>query len=89
MLESISDYRKIAPSVYLVKTDRNLLHENGFVKCDHDHLCLEFKNILLDHMEEYLEHINNREEAIFENVLGKRLVSFFRSINRAIFGYKV
>ena len=42
LLESISDSRKIVLSVYLIKNDRDLLHECGFVKRDIDRLCLEF-----------------------------------------------
>ena len=54
-----------------------MLHECGYVKRDIDRLCLESENTLLDHNEEYLDHIINQEEANIERVLGKRLMSFF------------
>ena len=71
LLESTFDYRKINLLVHLIKIARGLLHESGFVKRDIDYLCLEFKNILLDHNEEYLDYFKNEEEAVIEKVLGK------------------
>ena len=47
------------------------LYEYGFVKGDNNFLYKEFKFILLELNEEYLDHIKNREEAIIEMILNK------------------
>ena len=63
-------FRETVLLVYLIKTDRDLLHECGFDIRDIDRLCLELKNILLDHNKEYVDHIKNQEESNIEKCLG-------------------
>ena len=69
LFESIPDYKKTVLLMFLIKNDVNFLYECGFLKGDINFLCKEFKNILLEMNEEYLDHIKNQEESIFENFL--------------------
>ena len=69
--ESITDYRKIVLLMFLIKDDKNLLKEVGFSKNDINSLSLEFKNILLEECEVYLDYIKNEEESILEKFLNK------------------
>ena len=71
LLESIPDYRKIVLLIFLIQNDKNLLKEIGFSKNDINLLNLEFKNILLEEYENYLDFIKNEEESIIERVLDK------------------
>ena len=71
VFESILDYRKIVLLVFLIQNDKNLLQEIGFNKNDINQLNLEFKNILLEQNEEYLDYIKNEEESIIERILNK------------------
>ena len=71
LLESIPDYRKIVLLVFLIQNDKNLLKEIGFSKNDINLLNLEFKNILLEGYEEYLDYIKNEEESIIDKFLNK------------------
>ena len=71
LFESIPDYRKIVLLIFLIQNDKNLLKEIGFGKNDINLLNLEFKNILLDEFENYLDHIKDREESILEKFLNK------------------
>ena len=71
LLESIPDYRKIVLLVFLIQNDKNLLKEIGFSKNDINLLNLEFKNILLEGYEEYLDYIKNEEESVIEKFLNK------------------
>ena len=71
LFESIEDYRKIILLIYLIKDDKNLLHEIGFSERDINRLNSEFKNILINHHEEYLDYIKNEEESIIEKILNK------------------
>ena len=69
--ESIQDYKKIVLLMFLFKNDVDFLYEYGFLKGDINFLYKEFKNILLELNEEYLDHIKNQEEAIIEKILNK------------------
>ena len=71
MFESIPDYRKIVLLMFLIKNDENLIKECGFLKSDINRLNLEFKNILMEHNEENLNHIKNEEEAVIERFTDK------------------
>ena len=71
MFESTTDYRKIVLLMFLIKNDVNFLYECGFLKGDINFLCQEFKNILLEMNEDYLDHIKNQEESILEKFLNK------------------
>ena len=71
IFESIPDYRKIVLLKFLIQNDKNLLKEIGFNERDVNLLNLEFKNILLEGSEEYLDYIKNEEESVIENFLNK------------------
>ena len=69
IFESIPDYRKIVLLIFLIQNDKNLLNEIGFSKADINRLNLEFKNILIEELEDYLSYIKNEEESILEKFL--------------------
>ena len=71
IFESIQDYRKIVLLIFLIQNDKNLLKEIGFGKNDNNLLNLEFKNILLEEFENYLDYIKDKEESILEKFLNK------------------
>ena len=71
IFESIHDYRKIVLLIFLIQNDKNLLKEIGFSKNIINLLNLEFKNILLEEFENYLDYIKNEEESILEKFLNK------------------
>ena len=71
IFESIRDYRKIVLLIFLIQNDKNLLKEIGFSKNDINLLNLEFKNILLEEFEDYLDYIKIKEESIIERILNK------------------
>ena len=57
--------------MFLIKNDVSFLYECGFLKGDINFLYKEFKNILLELNEDYLDHIKNQEESYFEKFLNK------------------
>ena len=59
MFESIPDYRKILILMFSNQNDKNLIKEIGFSKNDINLLKIEFKNILLEEHEDYLDYIKN------------------------------
>ena len=59
LFESIPDYRKIVFLLFLIKNDKDLLREFGFSERDINRLNSEFKNILIDQHEKYLDYIKN------------------------------
>ena len=71
LFESIPDYKKIVLLMFLIQNDKNLLKEIGFSKNVINSLNLEFKNILLEEFENYLEFIKDLEESILEKFLNK------------------
>ena len=71
IFESIHDYKKNILLIFLIQNDKNLLKEIGFSKNDINLLNLEFKNILLEQNEDYLDYIKNEEESIIEKILNK------------------
>ena len=71
IFESIHDYRKIVLLLFLIQNDKNLLKEIGFSKDDSNLFNLEFKNILIEQNEDYLDYIKNEEESIIERILNK------------------
>ena len=56
LFKSKLDYRKIVLLMFLIKNDANLFYECGFLKGDINFLYKEFKNILVELNEEYLDH---------------------------------
>ena len=71
LFESIPDYRKVVFLLFSIKNDKDLLREVGFSERDINRLNLEFKNILIDQYEKYLDYIKNEEESIIERFLNK------------------
>ena len=57
--------------MFLIKNDVNSLYECGILKADINFLNKEFKNILLELNEDYLDHIRNQVESILEKFLNK------------------
>ena len=57
--------------IFLFQNGKDLLHEIGFSERDIDRLNLEFKNILIEQHEEYLECVKNEEESFVERFLNK------------------
>ena len=82
--ESIPDYKKIVLLMFLIKNDVNFLYECGFLKGDINFLYKEFKNILLELNDEYLDHIKNQEESILEKFLNKSMEAYFNTIFESI-----
>ena len=66
LFESIQDYRKIVLLIFLIQNDKNFLHEIAFSERDINRLNFEFKNILIEQHEEYLDYIKNEEESVIE-----------------------
>ena len=71
IFESIPNYRKVVLLIFLIQNEKNLLKEIGFAKTDINNLNLEFKNILLEEFENYLDYIKDQEESILEKFLNK------------------
>ena len=71
IFESNPDYRKIVFLMFSIKNDKALITECGFLKDDIIRLNLEFKNILMEQNEEYLDYIKNEEESIIEKISNK------------------
>ena len=71
IFKSIQEYRKIVLLIFLFQNDKNLLKEIGFGKKNIILLNLEFKKILLEEFENYLDYIKDQEESILEKFLNK------------------
>ena len=69
MFESIPDYKKIVLLIFLIQNDKNLLEEIGFSKNNINQLAIEFKNILLEKYENYLDYIKDQKESVLEKFL--------------------
>ena len=64
---SITDYKKIVLLIFLIQNDKNLLKEIGFSKNDNNLLNLEFKNILLEEFENYLDYIKIKKNLFWKS----------------------
>ena len=71
LFESIPGYKKIVLLMFLIKNDVSFSYECGVLKGDINFLYKEFKNILLQANEDYLDYIKNQEESILEKFLNK------------------
>ena len=71
LFESIPDYRKIVLLIFLIENDKDFLKEFSFSENDINRLALEFRNILKEQHEEYLDYVKNEEESIVERFLKK------------------
>ena len=66
--------------MFLIQNIKNLLHEVGFSQRDKNRLNLEFKIILLEQHETYLDYIKNQEESIIERFLNKWMDNYFNRL---------
>ena len=80
LFESVPDYRKIVLLIFLIQNDKKLIKEIGFGKKDINQLSIEFKNILLEEFEYYIDYFKNEEESILENFLNKQMEAYFNTI---------
>ena len=80
LFESIPDYKKIVLLMFLIKNDVNFLYECGFLEGDINFLYKEYKNILLELNEDYLDHIKNQKESLFEKISNKKMEQYFATI---------
>ena len=55
LFEFFPDYEKIVLLFFLVQNDKNLLKEIGFSEHDLNRLKLEFKNVLIEQYEDFLD----------------------------------
>ena len=80
MFESIPDYRKKVLTKFLIKSDKNVLKEFGFLKSDNIRLNLECKNIFMEQNEEYIDHMKNEEESTIERIVNREVEAFFSNL---------
>ena len=89
--ESIPDYKKIVLLMFLIKNDVSFLYECRFLKSVINFIYKEFKNILLELKEDYLDHIKNQEAFGNEKFLKWKLTSiqFLKMVvmNEVLFYY--
>ena len=71
LFESVPDLWKIVLIMFLNKNDVDLLDQKGFLEKGIGNLNKEFKNLLLEQNEEYLDYFKNEEESVFEKILNK------------------
>ena len=71
IFDSIHDYKKIVLLIFLIQNDKNLLREVSFSERDIISLKKEFKNILKEQHENYLDYVKDQEESIIEKILNK------------------
>ena len=66
LFESIQDYRKIVLIIFLFQNDKELLRVIGSSESDITRVNLEFKDILLEQHDKYLDQVKNEEGSIIE-----------------------
>ena len=71
LFESIPAYRKIVLLKLLFKNDKVLLREIGFNEREINRLNLEFKIIIIERHDEFLNYVKNEEASIVERFLKK------------------
>ena len=69
LFESIPDYRKVGLLIFFFQNDEDFLGEIGLSKRNINRLNLEFKNIILEQREHYLDFVENEEESVNERFL--------------------
>ena len=69
LFESIPDYRKLVLIIFLIQKDKDFLLKIGFSERDINRLNKEFKNIIIEQHEDYIDYIKNEEESIIEKFL--------------------
>ena len=65
------DYRKIVLLIFLIQNDKNLLKEISFSERDNNRPNLDFRNILIEQHEGYLDYVKHQEESVLEKFLNK------------------
>ena len=68
LFEPIEGYRKVVLLKFSNKNDGDLIKEVGFSENDIIRLSLEFRFILNEQNQDYLEYIKNEEESIIERI---------------------
>ena len=71
LTESIPVYEKIVLLIFIFQNDKDSLREIDFSERDNIPLNLEFKKILKEHHEKYLNHVKNDEESAFDRFSNK------------------
>ena len=71
LFESLQGYRKIVLLVFLFQNHKDSLREIGFSERDIIRLNSEFKNISIEHHEDYLDYVKIKEESVVESFLNK------------------
>ena len=66
IFESFHDVKKIVSLMFVIGNDKDLLHEVGFSQHDISRLHQEFKDIILEQHEWYLDYVKNEEESIIK-----------------------
>ena len=59
---SIPKCRDIVLLMFLIKNDVDLLTECGYLKNDISRFCEDFKNLLSEQNEDYLNYVKNEED---------------------------
>ena len=80
LFESLPEYRNLVLILFLIKKDVDILHECGFVKNDNNCVCLEFKKILVEQIEEFLFYMKDQEESIIDRTLNKQMEAYFATM---------
>ena len=80
LFESIPDYKKIVLLIFLIKNYVNFLYECWNLKRDNNFLYKEYKSILLELNEEFLDHIKNEEESVIQKFLNKKKEQYFSNL---------
>ena len=72
LLGSIPHYRKIVLLMFLIEKDNDILTKSGFLKTDVIRLRREYKTVLIEQNEAYLNDIRNQEESFCEKILNNK-----------------
>ena len=64
---SITEYRKIVLLIFLIQNDKNLIKEKGLSKNDINLSNFEFKNILLEEFENYLDYLKIKKNLFWKS----------------------
>ena len=68
IFESVPDYKKIVLLIFLIKGDKKLIKRIGFSENDINQSSPEFKNILIEQHENYLNFVKDQEESTIEQI---------------------
>ena len=71
LFESTPGYKKLVLIMFSIKKDVDISQEDGYLKNDNDCLRLEFRSVVMQQNEDYLDFIKNEGEPIIEKSLNK------------------